>query len=366
MADFPSDDFCIFTIDYRLMQEQSKNKKVIRILGIESSCDETAASILENGKILSNIVAGQEVHKEYGGVVPELASRAHQQNIVPVVSVAMRKAGVEPKDLDAVAVTRGPGLAGSLHVGVSFAKSLSMALGIPVIGVHHMQAHILAHFIAGQEQSFPGFPFLALTVSGGHTQLVKVNDYFAMELLGETRDDAAGEAYDKIAQLLGLPYPGGPHIDRLAAEGNHTAFSFPVSRLEGYDFSFSGLKTSVLFFLRKKVAENPDFIHDNLADLAASVQYAIIRTLVEKVEKAALETGIGRIAIGGGVSANRGLRSAMQAIARKHGWHLYIPEFQYTTDNAAMIAIAGYMKYLRGVFDGLDLVPAARLPITNS
>ncbi len=345
------------------MDNLNKIKKDIRILGIESSCDETAAAVLINGKIRSNIIAGQDVHREYGGVVPELASRAHQQNIVPVVDVALKKAGISPRDLDAVAVTAGPGLLGSLLVGLSFAKSLALALDIPLIGVHHMQAHILAHFIYDEGQPQPEFPFLALTISGGHTQIVWVEDYFKMKILGETKDDAIGEAFDKIAQLLGLPYPGGPQIDRLAKRGNPKAFKFPVSNIENLDFSFSGLKTSVLYFLQKKLKENPEFIKENLADLAASVQHTIIKTVIEKLDKAVRLTGTKRLAIGGGVSANRGLREALESFARENDLALFIPDFSYTTDNAAMIAIAGYLKYKKGEFSPLDLIPRARWSI---
>ncbi len=341
----------------------NKIKKDIRILGIESSCDETAAAVLLNGEILSNIVAGQEVHKEFGGVVPELASRAHQQNIVPVVDVALKKAGLKPKDLDAIAVTAGPGLLGSLLVGLSFAKSFSLAMNIPLIGVHHMQAHILAHFIHEPGRNRPDFPFLAMTVSGGHTQIVWVEDYFRMKILGETLDDAVGEAYDKIAQILGLPYPGGPQIDRLAAEGNPHAFHFPVSKTKDFSFSFSGLKTSVLYFLQKRMKENPGFIKENLTDLAASVQYTIIRTLIEKLDKAIEYTQAKRLAIGGGVSANRGLKKALEELSEKKNIEIFIPEFQYTTDNAAMIAIAGYLKYQKGIYDDLSILPQTRWSI---
>jgi len=343
----------------------NKIKKDIVILGIESSCDETAAAVLKNGKIISNIVASQEVHKRYGGVVPELASRAHQQHIVPVVDTALKEANTDIRDLDAVAVTAGPGLLGSLLVGLSFAKSLALALDIPLIGVHHMQAHILAHFIDEKQGKTPKFPFLALTVSGGHTQIVWVKDYFDMEILGETKDDAIGEAYDKIAQIFGLPYPGGPEIDRLAAEGNPDAFRFPVAKVDGFDFSFSGLKTSVLYFLQKKVKENPDFIRENLADLAASVQAAIIKTVITKIEKAIDQTGAERLAVGGGVSANKGLRQALRQLAEEKNIELFIPRFEYTTDNAAMIAVAGYHKFLRGQSDGLDLMPKARWSIES-
>ncbi|NPA43385.1 MAG: tRNA (adenosine(37)-N6)-threonylcarbamoyltransferase complex transferase subunit TsaD [Chlorobi bacterium] len=356
--------FVNFTTDLSNRHPLSKVKKDIRILGIESSCDETAAAVIINGRVVSNIVAGQEVHRKYGGVVPELASRAHQQHIVPVVDVALKEAGLTPRDLDAVAVTAGPGLLGSLLVGLSFAKSLALALDIPLIGVHHMQAHILAHFI-GPEGKHPPFPFLALTISGGHTQIVRVNDYFDMQILGETRDDAVGEAFDKIASILGLPYPGGPAIDKLAREGNPKAFRFPVAKVEGLDFSFSGLKTSVLYFLQKKLKENPDFIKENLADLAASVQDTIIRTILQKLEAAMERTGIRRIAIGGGVSANKGLRAALEEFARRHEAEIYIPEFQYTTDNAAMIAMAGYLRYLQGGKDSLSLTPKARWSIED-
>ncbi len=346
-----------------VMKNVNKITKDICILGIESSCDETAAAVLINGKIHSNIIASQEVHREYGGVVPEWASRAHQQNIVPVVDVALKKANVRPEDVDAIAVTVGPGLLGSLLVGLSFAKSFAWALRIPLIGIHHMQAHILAHFIYEESKKQPGFPFLAMTVSGGHTQIVWVEDYFKMKILGETRDDAIGEAFDKIAQLLGLPYPGGPHIDKWAARGNSEAFSFPVSHVENLDFSFSGLKTSVLYFLQKKVKENPDFIQQNLADLAASVQATIIKTVLEKLNKAIEITGAERLAVGGGVAANKGLRKALEKLAKDKNIELYIPRFSYTTDNAAMIAIAGYLKYLKGEFSGLDLIPRARWSI---
>jgi N6-L-threonylcarbamoyladenine synthase len=354
-----------FTTGFKVMDNSHKIKKDIRILGIESSCDETAAAVLINGKILSNIVAGQEVHRQYGGVVPELASRAHQQNIVPTVDVALRQAGVDVTELDAVAVTAGPGLLGSLLVGVSFAKSLSLALGIPLIGVHHMQAHILAHFIYEPGKQAPAFPFLALTVSGGHTQLVWVKDYFDMEILGETKDDAVGEAYDKIAQIMGLDYPGGPQIDRLAAQGNPQAFPFPVPQVEGLDFSFSGLKTAVLYFLQKKMKENPGFIRQNITDLAASVQHTILKILLQKIEAAVERTGAVRLAVGGGVSANKGLRKALHELALRKGLEIYIPDFSYTTDNAAMIAIAGYYKFGKGNFDDLSLLPQSRWSIED-
>ncbi len=340
-----------------------KNTKDILILGIESSCDETSAAVLKNGQILSNIIAGQKVHEKYGGVIPELASRAHQQNIVPVVDVALREAGVRPEELSAVAFTQGPGLLGSLLVGTSFAKSMAMARNIPLIAVHHMQAHLLAHFIDTQTGELPPFPFLGLTVSGGHTQIVEVRDYFDMEVLGETLDDAVGEAYDKTAKLLGLPYPGGPHIDRLAQQGNPLAFPFPIPKTEGLQFSFSGLKTAVLYFLQKEQKKNPHFIRENLADIAASFQHTVIQILMEKLEKAVQQTGIRTIAIGGGVSANKGLQQALRQKEKQEGWKVFIPPFEYTTDNAAMIAVTGYLKYLRGEFAPLDITPSARMKI---
>lgn len=328
------------------------------ILAIESSCDETSAAILHNGNILANIIAGQTVHEKYGGVVPELASRAHQQNIVPVVDVALKEAGVSREQLTAVAFTRGPGLLGSLLVGVTFAKSLALALDIPLIEVNHMDAHVLAHFI---DEPKPSFPFLCLTVSGGHTQILKVSSPLKMELLGQTQDDAAGEAFDKAAKILGLPYPGGPLIDKYAKEGNPLRFKFPEGKVEGLDFSFSGFKTSVLYFVRDNVALNPDFVQDNLADICASVQHTIISTLMKKLSKAAEQTGITEVAIAGGVSANSGLRAALENIGKAKGWNTYIPKFEYCTDNAAMIAIAGHFKYQEGIFCGQDAVPFTRL-----
>ncbi len=338
----------------------NKIKKDILILGIESSCDETSAAVLHSGRMLSNIIATQEVHRQYGGVVPELASRAHQQNIVPTVDTALKQAGITPQELTAVAVTAGPGLQGSLLVGLSFAKSMSMALDIPLIGVHHMQAHILANFIDDASGRAPRFPFLALTISGGHTQIVLVRDYFDMQVLGQTLDDAVGEAFDKTAQIIGLPYPGGPEIDRLAHQGNPTAFRFPKPKVEGLNFSFSGLKTSILYFLQKKQKENPEFIRQNLADIAASVQHTIIEILTDKIGQAVAQTGVRRLVVGGGVSANRGLRERLEELARTEGWELYIPRFEYTGDNAAMIAITGYLKYQRGLFDDLRLTPKPR------
>lgn len=337
---------------------QLRNSENIYILGIESSCDDTAAAILCNEKILSNIVATQEVHQEYGGVVPELASRAHQQHIVPVVHQALAKAQIDKHQLSAVAFTRGPGLMGSLLVGTSFAKSLAIGLEIPLIEVNHMQAHILAHFIEEEGYKQPNFPFLGLTISGGHTQIVKVTDYFSMEVIGKTRDDAVGEAFDKCGKMFGLPYPAGPHIDRLAQTGNPDTFTFAKPKLKGLDFSFSGLKTSVLYFLQKEEAKNPEFISENLTDLCASFQKTVVEILMDKLEKAVKQTGIREIAIGGGVSANRGIRNALQK--NKKGWNVYIPKFEYTTDNAAMIGIAGYLKYKNQEFTDVSVTAKAR------
>ncbi|WP_372919388.1 tRNA (adenosine(37)-N6)-threonylcarbamoyltransferase complex transferase subunit TsaD [Salegentibacter sp.] len=332
----------------------------IYILGIESSCDDTAAAILHNGKILSNVVATQEVHKQYGGVVPELASRAHQQNIVPVIHQAINQANIVKKDINAIAFTRGPGLMGSLLVGTSFAKSLSMGLGVPLIDVNHMQAHILAHFIEEDAFEKPEFPFIALTISGGHTQIVKVTDYFQMEVIGETTDDAVGEAFDKSAKILGLPYPGGPLIDKYAKNGNPKAFKFPKPKVPGLNFSFSGFKTAVLYFIQRETKNNPDFIKENLEDICASIQYSIVGILMDKLKKAVKETGINRIAIGGGVSANSGIRNALMEAENKYGWKCHIPKFEYTTDNAAMIAIAGHYKYLEKDFADLSITAQAR------
>lgn len=330
------------------------------ILAIESSCDETSASVVRNGKVLNNIIASQAVHQKYGGVVPELASRAHQQNIVMVVKEAMDQARIAPSDLDAIAFTRGPGLMGALLVGVSFAKGLSVGLNKPLIEVNHMQAHILAHFI---DEPRPSFPFLCLTVSGGHTQIVLVRDYLDMELLGQTRDDAAGEAFDKAAKMMGLPYPGGPLIDKYAQSGNPKAFPFPVTVMPGLDFSFSGIKTAFLYFLRDQLKTNPKFIDDNLADICASLQYTLVEMLINRVKETARQTGIKSIAIAGGVSANSGLQKHLKATGLKAGWDVFIPEFQYCTDNAAMIAIAAHYKYLRGEFCSLDTVPLARMSL---
>jgi len=338
-------------------------KQDIYILGIESSCDDTAASVIYNGRILSNVVASQKIHEEYGGVVPELASRAHQQNIVPVVHQALTKAGIDKSQLHAIAFTRGPGLMGSLLVGISFAKSLAYGLNIPLIDVNHMQAHILAHFIDEDGFEKPEFPFLAMTISGGHTQIVNVKSYFDMIVIGETIDDAVGEAYDKSGKILGLGYPAGPQIDRLAQLGNPKAFKFTKPKVKGLNFSFSGFKTAVLYFIQKQVKENPDFIKENLNDICASIQYTIIGILIDKLKLASKETGIKHIAIGGGVSANSGIRRALKDGEQKFGWTTYIPKFEFTTDNAAMIAIVGYLKYLENDFATQDITASARLKI---
>lgn len=337
-------------------------EKEVFILGIESSCDETSAAVIRNHKVLSNVIANQKIHELYGGVVPELASRAHQKNIIPVLDRALKEANVSQSDLSAVAYTNGPGLIGSLMVGTSFAKSFAMALNIPIIEVNHMQAHVLAHFAVKNEDDFkaPAFPFLCLTVSGGHTQIILVKDYFDMEILGQTNDDAAGEAFDKIAKIIGLPYPGGPLVDKFASEGNPLAFKFPHPRSPGFDFSFSGLKTSVLYFLKKEKEKNPDFVEQYKNDLCASVQHTIVSILIEKLEKASLETGIKEIAIAGGVSANNGLRNALKKMQSDKGWNIFIPPFEYCTDNAAMIAVTGYFKYLKNDFALQDSAPFAR------
>lgn len=338
-----------------------KMKKNIYTLAIESSCDDTAAAILCNDKVLSNIVARQAIHEEYGGVVPELASRAHQQNIVPVVDVALKKAGITKKDLDAVAFTQGPGLMGSLLVGGSFAKSLSLALDIPLIAINHMKAHILAHFIDEEGFDKPTFPFIALTISGGHTQIVQVNSFFDLKIIGETTDDAVGEAFDKSAKILGLPYPGGPLIDKYAQEGNPKAFPFTKPKVPGLNFSFSGLKTQILYFVQKNIALNPNFIEANRNDLCASIQHTIITILMDKLKLAVKETGIKQIAIGGGVSANSGIRKAIKETENKYGWKTFIPKFEYTTDNAAMIGIVGYYSYLENNFSSKSAVSKARI-----
>lgn len=335
----------------------------IYILGIESSCDDTAASVICNGRILSNVVANQKIHEEYGGVVPELASRAHQQNIVPVVHQALAKAGISKSQLHAVAFTRGPGLMGSLLVGTSFAKSLAYGLNIPLIDVNHMQAHILAHFIEEDGFDKPEFPFLGVTISGGHTQIVKVSNYFDMDVIGETIDDAVGEAYDKSGKILGLGYPAGPEIDKRAQQGNPKAFQFTKPKVEGLNFSFSGLKTAILYFVQRETKKNPNFVQENLNDICASIQYTIIGILIDKLKKATKETGIKQIAIGGGVSANSGIRQALKDGEQKFGWKTYVPKFEFTTDNAAMIAIVGYLKYLDNDFASSDVMASARLKI---
>ncbi len=339
------------------------DKQKTYILGIESSCDDTSAAILCNGNVLSNVIASQKIHELYGGVVPELASRAHQQNIVPVIDQAIKQAKITKDDLSAIAFTRGPGLMGSLLVGTSFAKSLALGLDIPLIDVNHMQAHILAHFIEEEGYDKPKFPFLALTISGGHTQIVQVNDYFDMKVIGETIDDAVGEAFDKSAKIFGLPYPGGPLIDKYAQLGNPKAFAFPKPKVGDLNFSFSGLKTSVLYFTQKMTKEDPDFVKNNLNDICASLQYTIINILIDKLKKASKQTGIKSIAIGGGVSANSGIRQALKDGEQKYGWKTFIPKFEYTTDNAAMIGIVGYLKYLKKEFTDMSVVATARMKI---
>jgi N6-L-threonylcarbamoyladenine synthase len=335
--------------------------KNITILGIESSCDETSAAVIQDGKILANIIASQKIHETFGGVVPELASRAHQINIVPAVQAALSDAKIAVKDIDAIAYTRGPGLMGALLVGASFAKAMALGLNIPLIEVHHMQAHILAHFIKQHEnQDVPQFPFLCLTVSGGHTQIVLVNNFFDMQILGETIDDAAGEAFDKVAKLIDLPYPGGPWIDKLAKEGDENKFIFPHPQVKNFDFSFSGLKTSILYFLQAQLSKDEHFIQKHKHDLCASVQKTIVDILLLKLEKAAKETGIKTIALAGGVSANSGLRNMLIKTAEKNNWKIFIPNFEYCTDNAAMIAITGYYKYLKQDFGAQNNAPLAR------
>ncbi|WP_461631267.1 tRNA (adenosine(37)-N6)-threonylcarbamoyltransferase complex transferase subunit TsaD [Labilibaculum euxinus] len=337
----------------------------ITILGIESSCDDTSASILKDGVIYSNVTANQDVHMDYGGVVPELASRAHQQNIIPVVHQAMQKAGVTADEIDAVAFTRGPGLLGSLMVGTSFAKGFALSKNIPLIEVNHLQAHILAHFIDDLKNKYehPDFPFLALLVSGGNSQIIVVKDHLEMEVIGETIDDAAGEAFDKCAKVMGLPYPGGPIIDRNAKSGNPLAFEFSRPKIQGLNYSFSGLKTSFLYFVRDRIKENPNFIEENKNDLCASLQYTIVDVLMNKVKKAAKETGIKQVAIAGGVSANSGLQKALTEAAVKFKWKVFIPQLGYSLDNAAMIAITGYFKFLKKEFVEQDTAPFARMTI---
>lgn len=338
--------------------------KPVVILGIESSCDDTSAAVIRDGLLLSNVIASQKVHEEYGGVVPELASRAHQQNIVPVVDTALKRAGIDKHELSAIAFTRGPGLLGSLLVGTSFAKGLSLGLRVPMVDVNHLHGHVLSHFVRREAaDEVPEFPFLCLLISGGNSQIILVKNYNDMQVLGQTIDDAAGEAFDKCAKVMGLPYPGGPHIDRLAAEGDPKRFRFARPRIPGLDYSFSGLKTSFLYTLRDAVAQDPDFIEKNKAHLAASLQATIIAILLDKLDKAVKQTGVRTVAIGGGVSANSGVRAAVAEYCERHGLRAFIPERAFTTDNAAMVAIAGYFKYLDGQFCSYDAVPFARVTV---
>ena len=330
------------------------------ILAIESSCDETSASVIRNGKVLNNIIATQAIHRKYGGVVPELASRAHQQNIVATVHEAMETSGTAKTDLQAVAFTRGPGLMGSLLVGASFAKGLAIGLNIPLIEVNHMQAHVIAHFI---DDPVPEFPFLCLTVSGGHTQIILVKDHLDMQVIGQTQDDAVGEAFDKAAKILGLPYPGGPLIDQYAQQGNPNAFKFPETSMPGLDFSFSGIKTAFLYFLRDARANNPMFVDENLHDICASLQNHLVTMLLTRLKQASQQTGIKTVAIAGGVSANSGLRKNLKLLGATLGWNIFIPAFEYCTDNAAMIAMTAHYKFLKGEFCGLDVTPLARMPL---
>lgn len=344
------------------MIEQQKDNY---ILGIESSCDDTSAAVIKNGKILSNVIATQDIHKKYGGVVPELASRAHQQNIIPTVDSALKNAGISQSDLSAIAFTRGPGLMGALLVGTSFAKAMSMSLNIPMVEVNHMQAHILAHFIQkeGEDKQMPSFPFICLTVSGGHTQLVLVKNYFDMEVMGETVDDAAGEAFDKMAKIMGFPYPGGPLIDKYAKEGDKTRFDFTHPRTKKFDYSFSGLKTQFINFIKMCERDDPNFVEKHKADICASVQATIIKTLFSKLKKLAEQENIKDIAIAGGVSANSYLRSELKKLGEKKRWNVFIPDFEYCTDNAGMIAITGYHKFLNEDFVGQEVTPFARMKI---
>ena len=335
-------------------------QKPLIILGIESSCDETSASVCVDGQILSNITATQAIHEQYGGVIPEVASRIHQQNIIPVVDAALAKAKIRKNEITAVAFTQGPGLMGALLVGTSFAKAFALALNIPLIGINHMQAHILAHFI---DDPKPSFPFICLTVSGGHTQIVLVKDYFEMEVLGETTDDAAGEAFDKTAKILGLPYPGGPLIDKYAQTGNPNRFQFTEPQIPNYDFSFSGLKTQILYFVQQNQKSNPNFVAENLADICSSIQDRIVSILINKLKKATIDHGIKQISVAGGVSANSGLRKAIEKLAKENNWDFYLSAFQYCTDNAGMVAIAGFHKYHAGKFLSQSAVPLARMPI---
>lgn len=338
---------------------------MVTILGIESSCDDTSAAVIRDGVILSNVISSQAVHERYGGVVPELASRAHQQNIIPVVHDALKQAGIRKEEISAVAFTRGPGLLGSLLVGTSFAKGFSSALNIPMIEVNHLQAHVLAHFIKEDEDDTdqPGFPFLCLLVSGGNSQIILVKSHHEMEIIGQTIDDAAGEAFDKCAKVMGLGYPGGPVVDRLAKEGNPGRFTFSKPHIAGYDYSFSGLKTSFLYFLRDELKSDPDFIGKNKEDLCASLQKTIIDILMDKLYRAAKDLKIKEVVVAGGVSANSGLRNAFEAYSNRYGWKIHIPKFAYTTDNAAMVAISGYYRYLDGQFCGKDVAPYARVSI---
>lgn len=331
----------------------------INILAIESSCDDTSAAIIQNGVVLSNCIANQEAHSIYGGVIPEVASRAHQVNIIPVVDLALQRAGVRKENISAIAFTKGPGLIGSLMVGVSFAKSMALSLNIPLIEVHHMMAHVLAHFA---ETPHPGFPFLCLTVSGGHTQIVRVNNHLEMEIIGKTIDDAAGEAFDKTGKIMGLDYPAGPIIDQLASKGE-AKFEFPEPNIPGLDFSFSGLKTAILYFLKKELKTNPNFLKEEMNHICASVQARIVSILLNKLEKAVKETGIKTVAIAGGVSANSGLRNSLQEKGLQKGWETFIPRFEYCTDNAAMIGVTAYYKYLKGEFSTQSVAPMARLPL---
>ena len=341
----------------------TKEANQLLILGIESSCDDTSAAVLRGNTLLSNVIASQAVHKEYGGVVPELASRAHEQNILPVVSEAIKRAGISANDLDAIAFTRGPGLLGSLLVGVNYAKGLAMSLGIPMVEVNHLHAHVMAHFIEekGEEHQSPEYPFLCLLVSGGNSQIILCHSPYKMEIVGQTIDDAAGEAFDKCAKVMGLGYPGGPIVNRLANEGNPHAFKFAKPNVPGYDYSFSGLKTSFLYTLRDEIKLNPNFVEENKEDLCASLQYTVIEILMKKLRSAAKELKIKHVAVAGGVSANTGLREAFVDHARRYGWSIYIPKFAYTTDNAAMVAMSGHYNYLEGKQNTMDTVPYARV-----
>jgi N6-L-threonylcarbamoyladenine synthase len=342
-----------------------KDQQKTYILGIESSCDDTSAAVICDGEVLSNVITNQDVHSKYGGVVPELASRAHQQNIVPVVQQAIEQAGITKEDLDAISFTKGPGLMGSLLVGTSFAKSLALGLNVPLIDVNHMQGHVLAHFIQEEGSKIPPFPFLCLTISGGHTQIVKMNSHFDIEILGETIDDAVGEAYDKSAKILGLPYPGGPLVDKYAQQGNPKAYTFTKPKVGDLEFSFSGLKTGILYFVQRNVKENPNFIKENLNDICASIQHTIVEILMDKLKKAVKQTGIKHVAIAGGVSANSEIRRRLSLTEKHNGWTTYIPKFQYTTDNAAMIAITGYLKFLDKNFSDISTKAEARLKVTE-